>query len=379
MKIALSLLPLLVLSTACTMSEIEPDADVQLHGTAHNEWGEPLEGHRVALTKEPDIGEVLSGIIWGPVTILACLGDAPPPICEGSRFGSTNALGQFTFSMKGSDTQGVVGQASMFTAVASLPASLGQAQGPTTYQRFSIQNEQMHLPPLLLWTTELEISTSAQELGVSLSGSETLEYSLRFEVANAVGATVWEVAEYSESSLDRRIFEDQDVRVMAVMRRQQEADGVAVEMVSHSSTYRIPGNGLSPLSRGVACSILDADGTLQPQEPCSLTDGNLATPFPLLEHDCDFETEDCADSPVNSQAVVDLGETVSAETLVLRLGQNETDVAYSADGESWIEARQRAQGFVQVTLPQASPIRFVRLTSGRYLGSLAGLSEVSVW
>ena len=370
----------LSLSTACVMSDLDPNAQVVLAGTAQDDSGQALTGQRVALVKEPDVGEVLSGILYGPVTILACLGQAPQPICQQAQIDQTDDSGDFRFAMLGQDTQGSIGNASTFTVATTLPAIDGQATGPSTYQRFQIQSEQMLLPPMQLWTAALEFENTSESFQVTVADSQSQDITLRFEAGAPWGAPIWEEANYVGSRLDARIFEDAEMNVAVLRSTEDRRAGVTIETVARSAAYQVVGTAGAPPSRGASCSIRDREGAMQELSPCPLSDGDLANAYTLLDDACeDSEDMPCSDSLANQEAILDLGVLASAQFLVLRLGYYDTRVEVSEDGESWSSVGVPSRGDTKLNLPRESRLRYVRLTSTSSVASLVGLSEISIW
>jgi hypothetical protein len=366
--------------SACTMSDLDPNAEVVLTGTTQDDSGQALAGQRVALVKEPDVGEVLSGILYGPVTILACLGQEPPPICQQAQIDQTNDSGNFRFAMLGQDTQGSIGNASTFTVATTLPATNGQATGPSTYQRFQIQREQMFLPPMQLWTAALEFENTSESFQATVVDSQSQDTTLRFESGAPWGPPIWEETQYVGSRLDSRIFEDAEMNVVAVRTTVDRLADVTIETVARSAAYPFVGNAGAPLSRGASCSIRDREGAMHEMNPCPLSDGDLSTAYTLLDDACE-ESDDmpCDDSPANQEAILDLGVLASAQFLVLRLGDYDTHVDVSEDGESWSSVGVPSRGDTKLNLPSETRLRYVRLTSMNSFASLVGLSEISIW
>lgn len=380
MRTSIQIVLCLSLSTACTMSDLDPNAEVVLTGTTQDDSGQALAGQRVALVKEPDVGEVLSGILFGPVTILACLGQEPPPICQQAQIDQTDDSGNFLFTMFGQDTQGSIGNASTFTAATTLPAINGQATGPSTYQRFQIQSEQMFLPPMQLWTAALEFENTSESSHITVVDSQSQDTNLRFEAGAPWGAPIWEEEHYVGSRLDSRIFEDAEMHVVAVRSTEDRLAGVTIETVARSAAYQLVGTAGAPPSRGASCSIRDREGAMQELSPCPLSDGDLATAYRLLDDACeDSDDMPCSDSLANQVAVLDLGVLASAQFLVLRLGYYDTHVEVSEDGESWSSVGVPSRGDTRLNLPSETRLRYVRLTSMSSVSSLVGLSEISIW
>ena len=89
---SLAVLAATLLLGACTASEVDRDARIDIGGVVARQNGDPVAGVRVAMSREADVGEVFAVF----TTLgLACI-DAHTDVCLGSRVTRTDSAGEFT-------------------------------------------------------------------------------------------------------------------------------------------------------------------------------------------------------------------------------------------------------------------------------------------
>jgi hypothetical protein len=124
---------LTLVTAACTTSEIDPGADVEIGGRIIGPDGTPASAEAVLL-REPNPTDVIGGLGAGMLTWgLACTVEPEPRLCdEGNvRRASTGSDGAFGFELTGRDTQDTLGFANRFIVSAVLPAALPAGDSST--------------------------------------------------------------------------------------------------------------------------------------------------------------------------------------------------------------------------------------------------------
>ncbi len=360
--------------SSCVMSDLDPDADVEVHGIVRAPDGAPLARQRIALVKTPDLGEVLVGIVGGPATVLACLGDEPPAICQDAMVDQTGEQGQYSFYLKGHDTQGSAGTASYFNLATHMQASAGQIEGPSLSQRFLIQDELLTLPQSRLWDPSISIVSDVGSMQVSVAPTDGRTFSLRFQADSSIyGRAIWEVPDYDGSSVDMRLLEDNDAGILAASYANLALGSETLELHHRSGTYAQSALAGAPPSRGASCFVRDVDGGVHELVPCVLTDGDLFSTLSRVEADC--EQTACEGAKFRS-AYLDLGSQRAIDLIVARVGySDEVQVETSTDALAWTPLKDPQTGWFAMDAVDTMA-RYVRITG--VSGSIH-LTELSVW
>lgn len=346
-------------------SELGPDDEVTVRGSAFRQSGAVLSNTRVALVKEPDLGEVLTGFTAIIGTIgTACLIEDPPPLCDSARTTTTGSTGGYAFSLLGADTQGTVGQASHFNLSVRGPARPGAVAGPARTERFVIQSTLLEPPELVLWEPEVSVATSASGIAVSSEGALPEGATAATVAFGVPGALLWETAFSSGTEVDGRFLEDASGTVSVHTR----SSGPEFEHRFESEVHAFQSQTGAPPSRGTACVARGASGAGVAQSPCGLTDGDFATPW--------APPEESAETLANKSVTVDLGAVREASLIVIR-GAGDNVVERSTDNQTWVEVTLEGS-FHRFLLPV--DVRYVRIRPEQESGVLVGsLREVSVW
>ncbi len=360
--------------SSCVMSDLDPDADVEVHGIVRAPDGTPLAGQRIALMKTPDLGEVLVGILGGPATVLACLGDDPPAICQDAMVDQTDEQGQYSFSLKGYDTQGSAGTASYFNLATHMQPFAGQVAGPSLSQRFLIQDELLILPQARLWDPSISVVSDVSSLQMSVAPTDGRTFSLRFQADSSLhGRAIWEVPDYDGTSVDMRLLEDKDVGVLAASYANLALGSETLELHYRSGTYAQRALAGAPPSRGTSCFARDVDGGIHELVPCVLTDGDLFSTLSQVDADC--EQAACEGAKFRS-AYLDLGLQRAIDFIVVRVGHSdEVQVETSVDALTWTPVKDPQTGWFAMDAVDTTA-RYVRLTG---VSGAIHLTELSVW
>lgn len=370
----------LVLATACTASEVDPDARIDIGGTVRRQNGDGAKAVRVGLSREADLGEVFAVFTtFG----LACI-DAHTTVCLGSRVTRTDDAGSFDYELRGKDTQGIVGQASTMVLTSQLGPRPTEAVGPIATYRFQVQTEKLNLP-VAFWEPSLDGSTGSFGARVTWTavpgrvlppglGSAAPEYALEFRRGNE---NVWRVdPARSGFAFDARLLEDASGTgsVVAALDGEKVSDehGRSIDVVLRSGSRYFEGPAGAPPSRGTGCSVPDERGRPVVQSPCLLTDGSFEDGFtPSV---CRGETG-CVEPSARS-TTIDL-RTVRALTLVAVRGCSaRCMVETSKNARTWRTAGVADSENAALILRPAVSARYLRVSSSV---SVAGLREVSAW
>jgi hypothetical protein len=391
---------LLVVATACETSNVDPDAEITIGGTATFQDGEPASGSRIALSKEWDLVEGLTTVAS---LGLACVSDDIDAACGDSELDEADDDGSFAFDLKGSDTQGSFGQASTLEISAEAPAADDELQGPASVQRFRVQTEQLRLP-LRLWDAKLTFTADRQRgratwapVGKSVRppGAAASKLAFTLEFRGDRGSTVWRFpAATSPVSVDPRLLEDAagDVAVFADLDpvTVPKEQGTGVDALFRSARLPYEGRAGVPDSRGKPCFTLEGAKKAE-RSPCPLTDGDFIETLPAAEEPC---PTGCPPTEEEKDVILDLEDTLDIRLVTIRGCSSSCVVATSMDATTWTafaSGRPKGGGSdrldrpsffaapndnLKLTAPRATKARYVRVTTE---DSITRLREVSVF
>jgi hypothetical protein len=366
---------------ACTASEVDPEARIDLGGRVALSDAQPIARTRVALSREADAGEVFA--VFATLG-LACI-DAHTDVCLGARVTRTGSDGRFSFTLKGRDTQGFAGQASTMVLTSSGGPRGDEVAGPITTYRFQVQTEATNIP-LRLWAPQLAGRTGTFGARVTwpdvpaavLPGlnPEFVAHTIDFRRGNE---PVWTVEDArSGFAFDPRLLEDTQgtAAVTGTLVDQSVTDErgrrISLALRSGARAYDSPAG--APASRGRTCSLAEPSGRLVVQVPCRLTDGDFEEEFaPSV---CLGQTG-CVE-PEHTASVIDLGAQRPLSMIVVRGCDHGCTIETSRDAEQWRTAgsattRREDNAFRLSPLVRA---RYVRVSSPRTVDTLR---EVSAW
>lgn len=371
----------MLLGIACTASKVDPDARIALRGSLATQDGSPAGGLRVALVREPDVGEIFSTF----VTLgLACLSAGElPDACDGARITTSAEDGRFGYDLLGRDTQGSARNASVMELSTRLPRRGEQLEGPAITFAFLVQTERVRLP-LRFWEPHVTARGDARTVRVGwsrlpadvLSPAMSLadtSFDVRFDTPQG---TAWVFRHASSGrSLDARLLEDSrgSLSVVARATSVEVPEDLGTEVRFRLASARVPYAALAgpPDSRGKPCYSYAGKRPIA-QASCRLTDGDFAT---------EFDPEVCASgrcTPTQaSAAYVDLGRARRIALVAARGCEAPCHVETSTDARRWTFAGSgglRADDDVAIRLDQRPTARYVRV-----LGAIDRLREVSVW
>lgn len=360
-------------------SQLGDDDPVTVQGKSFRQDGTPLRETRIALVKEPDLGELLVGFTAVASSFgVVCLAEDPPPICDSAKTGSTDASGAFAFSLFGRDTQGSLGQASPFNLSVRGPAREGAAQGASRTERFVIQDARIEPPDLTLWEPVVGVAVASNGITVS---SDALPSGSTATVAFVVpGGLVWQQAYANGEAVDGRFLEDASGTVSLHASRTDTASETEFEHRYESESRAFQSTTGAPPSRGASCLATGASGTVITQSPCALTDGDFAAAWVApADTGCvpDGNGQGCGTARANKTITVDLGE-VRSTTLIIARGVGSGEVLErSVDQTNW-SGVSASTGFESYLFPV--DVRYLRVRSSSEQGVVPGtLRELSVW
>ncbi len=350
---------------ACSeQSRVAPDATITIAGQVLGPDGAALSERPVRLGTGITDGEGAFAVL---TLGLSCTTGA----CTGNvRDATTDASGRYTFSLEGRDTQSSFGEAvSVLVSATGSPTST-QVSGPLASARFQVQAAELELPTLTLIDPGLALE-AGDGVVAHWSSPRVGPYELTYEDGHEVPVWLVRTAE-SAATIDPRLLEDTAGRAVVGGAFEDAIEGSDVEMRWRSPGVAYAGGLGAPPSRGRPCHYLDpAGGTYAAQPGCDLTDGDLATTAapPACPPD---DPASCAPA---ASAVVELGESVPAELVVVRGCEGGCAVEVSADSTTFRPAGAVSDDFGTVAL-DGQPITAVRVGVGSWS---PGLREVSVW
>jgi hypothetical protein len=363
----------LLLAAACDLSHVDPEQTVIISGRALTAAGHPLADVEVHLYKEPDVGEVIIGSVLALGSLGAvCLLPAAPAICNQGHSTTTGADGSYRFTIKGSDTQGLVGDASTLDVVFTDPA--GGAHAPSTTLRFKAQTKNVRLPAARLWNAGLHVAAHPSRRPTfamswsRLSGIDGSDAGYSVQLLDPTqGLALWsQPAAGNRAQIDARIIEDHAADAAVTARARLRG----VEVIYLSS--RTPAQAIAgaPPSRNKPCSAVTGTKRLATvkQTDCAATDGNLVAPAQLTP----------TKGGTVTGVVVDLGRVRRVGLVVARGIAGSVVVELSTDGGTYHRVARGDGATIAIDPPGQPPARYVRIRSASGLGESL-LYEVSVW
>ncbi|HJR19134.1 MAG TPA: hypothetical protein VJ922_05385, partial [Actinomycetota bacterium] len=368
-----------LLLAACTASEVDPDARIDLGGRVATEDGRAVAGVRVALSREADAGEVFS--VFASLG-LVCI-EQRTDVCGGARVAKTGSEGRFAFRLTGRDTQGFAGQASTMVVSSGIGPRADEVVGPITTYRFQVQTESLNIP-VRLWQPQLEGRTGSFGARVTWTpvpagvlpglNAGSVEHAIEFRRGREV---VWTVDRArSGFAFDARLLEDTQgtAAALGTLEDQRVPDerGRRIDVVLRSGGRAYDSPAGAPPSRGRPCGLIEESGRLVFLDTCALTDGELEDD--LQPSVCSGATG-CVE-PRHSAAVVDLGGRRPLSLIVVRGCRDRCTVDTSRDAKTWRTAGATSAEDAAIRVSPLVMARYVRVTSQT---SIDLLREVSAW
>lgn len=375
-------LPVLLAATlvvsSCSFSKVDPNATVTVSGSALAADGSPLAGAQVHVFAEADLADVVFGGVLALGTLgSVCLLPAAPTICHRGHTATTDSTGRFTLTLKGSDTQGLIGTEATLDAVIAAPAAT--SSDPSTTLSFTVKSTTVQLPAARLWAAGERVGDSGGSVKLSWHplpsgyGSSPAYSAQLFSAAQA--ALLWtQPGTGTGSTVDARVLEDVSASAAA---------GAHTTLASGSGTGTVHANYLSgrtpvraaagaPRSRHRPCSAVVGGVSTAlitvAQASCGATDGDLTEPARLMGKN----------AAVVTGAVVDLGAAAPIALVVAHGLAGMTLVEVSTDGTHFRQAGILA-GSPAALRPPGDPVaRYVRVRTPSGLDESL-LSEISVW
>ena len=360
-------LALIVAGAACGIqsSGIDPNAGVTITGKAVGADGKPLVARRVVLIKELDLGEVVGGLFITAASLgLACLADHPPALCaKNARITTTESDGSYSFTVKGSDTQGSFGVASTMEVLTRAPAGDGEAAGPTSLAEFNVQATSLTLPDLRIWQPKVGLAIDGRATWQSVPSTHGNSPTYSVEVNDSRGNQWWAAHGMRPGDrIDPRVLEDISGTFDVMARTRGAANGTTVDWTYVSGAVAVQGHVGAPPSRRGRCAPLTSNGGVGTFGTCPVTSGATGGPSQLLN--------------ATNGLVVDLGSLRSVSFLVLRGCGVPCKMSVSADLETWTEIASVSGAYATTTVTPSRTARYLRVTGSK---DLSGLRQVSAW
>jgi hypothetical protein len=361
---------IVLFATACDFSHVKPQQTVTISGRALSATGAPLSNVQVHLYKEADFGEFIVGTVLTIGSLGGvCLFPGAPAICQKGRAATTDAKGGYRFSLKGSDTQGIVGDAAKLDVVFADPKA--GATGPSTPLRFEAQQTVVRLPAASLWDARLHVTASAKgapSVGLSWRPQHGSAGSYAAQLLDTRGAPLWsQSATAGRVRIDARVLEDR-AAVATVTTRHDIASGVNAVYLSARKPVR-PVAGAPP-SRHQPCSALTGTSHVAAfrQTVCVATDGDLTSPSRLV----------ASNGKVVTGVMIQLERARRVSLVVARGLAGSAVVEVSANGRNWHTVATVNQSTAAVRLAGRPETRYVRVRSPGGLDESL-IAEVSAW
>jgi len=355
--------------TGCSFSSIDPDETVRVSGRALDASGKPLAETKVLLFKQADIGEVVFGSILAIGTLSTiCLLPEAPAICRKARTSTTDADGNYSFELKGSDTQGTLGTASTINVV------FAGSRGSTTVS-FVAKEGEVNLPEARLWNASPRVSQRGGQIRLSfakLPGGHKTTYSAQLYEAKGQAPLWSQPVSGTSASVDARILEDRSGSVAAGASTKLSGSSGAGDVRASYLSDKVPVRATSgtPLSRGRRCAAVT--GTTPAKNArfsaCAITDGKLDKPAHLT----------VANGGVVTGAVVDLGSVRPVDLVVARGFSGQVLLEVSDDGRIYRTVSTSSGSAVALEVPGGQRARYVRLRAPAGIDESLS-SELSVW
>ena len=376
-RLAWLLAALSLLATGCQFSKVNPQATVTITGRAVRADGSALAGVTVRLFKEADLGEAIVGIVLtlGSLGSVCLLPDAPA-VCSQARTATTAADGAYRFTIKGADTQGLIGTEATMDAVVADPS--GGANAASTTVTFTVRTTNVSLPDARLWNAAPHVREGAGKVHLSwtplpsAAGTGPAYSAELFDPTRQ--ASVWsQPASGHSADIDARLIEDRPAATAASARTSLAgATGTgSVHGVYLSSRLPLTAIAGAPPSRHRPCSTISglaAPFASKPQPACAITDGDLLTPAHLQS----------PNASVVSGVVVDLGAPRAISLVVVRGFGGMFLVEVSSDGSTYRQVGTSEGTLAAVSPPGGTTGRYVRVRSPSGLDQSL-MSELSVW
>lgn len=358
-----------VMVTGCSFSSVDPDASVTVTGRALNAAGKPLADTKVLLFKQADIGEVVFGSILavGTLSTICLLPDAPA-ICREARTSTTDADGNYSFELKGSDTQGTLGTASTINVV------FAGSRSSTTLS-FVAKEGEVSLPDARLWNASPRVSQGGGQIRLSfakLPGGGKTAYSAQLYEAKGQAPLWSQPLSGTNAVVDARILEDRSGSVAANASTKLPGSGGTGDVRVSYLSAKVPVRATAgaPLSRGRRCAPVTGTAPAKNAgfSACATTDGKLDAPARLT----------VANGGVVTGAVVDLGGVRPVDLVVARGFTGQVLLELSDDGRTYRTVSTSSGSAVALEVPGGQRARFVRLRAPAGVDQSLS-SELSVW
>ncbi len=361
---------------ACRFSKVNPQATVVITGRALDSAGHPFAAANVRLFREADLGQVLLGSVLavGTLGLVCALPGAPAP-CNSAHVATTDANGGYRFELKGSDTQGLIGEVNNLDVVIGAPGSGPTA--PSTVLRFIAETTSVSLPPARIWSAGARVEQTAAQIRLGWDALPSTDGgSVRYsaQLYDAHQQTLWtQAAGASSTAIDARVLEDYSGASTAVT-AYATVPGSANAGTVHASylSARLPVHPTAgaPPSRHRPCAAVTGSTTLPttPQRVCPVTNGNLVAPARLVG----------AKAQIVSGVVVDLGTVRPVHLIVVRGMAGQFVIEVSSDGRQFRPLGTQLGSAVAFAPPGSPAARYVRVRAPSGLDESL-MSQISIW
>ncbi len=367
---------LLLILASCSSSKLDSNSDVTISGTGRAPGGGPLSMAQVVFFKQLDVGELLTTSLQLTASLgTVCLLRPTESGCSSVRTTTTDAQGAFSFSLKGSDTKGSVGQASTIDISVADTAQTGESFGATTTEAFQVQVPDLKLNDLRIWHPATALAATGGNVSLTFDAFPYGTATTGVAFQSDKGVPVWSQSITSGAPIDARLLEDTQGSVMVTAQTKDPlASGGDASFYYRSGQRTYAPSASAPPSRGAGCFVHSPTGP-SALSPCVLTDGDLATAFkPIPEPAC---SSGSCNAQADNWAYVELPASTAISLIVVRGVTTPYLVETSGDAAAWLSSGISGGGAQSFTVSASA--RYVRVRAVTPQGRVDGLTEISIW
>lgn len=345
-------------STGCTTSAVEAEADILLTGKALKEDGQPLADTLLNINRSPNSAcsfSFFGGLSWKKV--------------------KTERDGTFELELLGADTQ------NGSTARCFELQVPGNGKGSYMYAAFLIQSEQVQVPVLQPWGFNPTPTAGTGSVSVSFQDISAIHQGAHeghvVHVTKKSGGGIWVTPAQMQSPVvinDELLEDATDLQAVVSVTRKITGSNTTFTLHNSGDPVALPTRSRVPVSRGASCTYPSSPAT------CPLTDGDLSTSVSFPEGTREVVIQLPQPKVLRKAVLRQLGVFFTPRELVLE---------GSADGTTWVALANLLEGSVllreyqELTLSHPTALSHVRVRASASSSSnndyIQKLSELSLF